>query len=114
MNERRDGGFEAVLAFAQFIPVRRAAEGAGRGGGGICQHLQPGVARDALDPEPGGFRAGARAVAFDAGGRVVSAGCVTLVAEPQGDEPWLEFGDGAGASAAGIDLFVPESLAALE
>ena len=82
MNDRRDGGFEAVLAFAQFILVRSAAEGAGRGGGGICQHLQPGVARDEPDAEPGSFRAGARAVAFDAGGRVVSAGCVWLVAEP--------------------------------
>ena len=72
MNERRYGGFEAVLAFAQFISVRRAAEGAGRGEGGICQHLQPGVARDELDPEPGSLRAGAQAVAFDAGGQVVS------------------------------------------
>jgi hypothetical protein len=90
-----------------------AAEGADRGEGGICQHLHLGVARDELYPEPGSFRAGAQAIALDAGRQVVRSGCVSLVMEPQGNEPSLEFGHGAGESAAGIHLFVPESLVAL-
>lgn len=52
MNERRDGGFEVVLAFTQFISVRRAAEGADRGEGSVCRHLHLGVARDELYAEP--------------------------------------------------------------
>jgi hypothetical protein len=114
VNEHSDGRFEVVLAFAQFIPVSRAAEGAGRSECGICQHLHLAVARDELYPEPGSFRAGAQAVALDAGRRVVSSGCVSLVIEPQGNKPSLEFGHGAGESAAGIHLFVTESLVALE
>ena len=55
-----------------------------------------------------------QAVALDAGRQVVSSGCVPLVIEPQGNEPSLEFGHGTGESAAGIHLFVPESLVALE
>jgi hypothetical protein len=34
--------------------------------------------------------------------------------EPQGNEPSLEFGYRAGEGAAGIHLFVPESLIALK
>ena len=37
VNERRDGDFEVVLAFAQFISVRRTAEGADRLVGRIIQ-----------------------------------------------------------------------------
>ena len=114
MNERRDSGFEVVLAFAQFISVRRAAEGADRGEGSICKHLHLGVARDKLYPEPGSFRAGAQAVTLDARRQVVRSSCIPLVIEPQGNEPSLEFGHGAGERAAGIHLFVPESLVALE
>ena len=73
-----------------------------------------GVSRDELYPEPGSFRAGAQAVTLDAGRQVVISGCVSLVIEPQGNEPSLEFGHSAGESAAGIHLFVPESLVALE
>jgi hypothetical protein len=60
VDEHHHGGFEAVLAFAQFTAVRRAAQGADRSERGICQHLHLGVARDELYPEPGSFRAGAR------------------------------------------------------
>ena len=105
---------KGVLAFAQFTAVRRAAQGADRSERGICQHLHLGVARDELYPEPGSFRAGAQAVTLDASRQVVSTGCVPLAIEPQGNEPSLEFGHGAGESAAGIYLFVPESLVALE
>ena len=114
MNEHRDGGFEVVLAFAQFISVRRTAEGADRGERSICQHPHLGIAPDELYSEPGSIRAGAQAVTLDAGSEVVSSDCVSLVMEPQGNEPSLEFGHGAGESAAGIYLFVPESLVALE
>jgi hypothetical protein len=48
VNEHGDGGFEVVLAFVQFIPVSRAAEGADRSVCGICQHLHLAVARDEL------------------------------------------------------------------
>ena len=114
MNERRDGGFEVVLAFTQLISVSRAAEGAGRGEGGVCQHLHLGVTRDELYAEPGSFSAGTQTVTFDAGRRVVLSGCIPLVIKPQGYEPSLEFGHGTGERAAGIHLFVPESFAALE
>jgi hypothetical protein len=45
---------------------------------------------------------------------LVSFRCVSLVMEPQGNEPSLEFGHGTGESAASIHLFVPESLVAHE
>lgn len=89
MNERRDGGFEVLLAFAQFMSVRRAAEGADRGEGSVCQHLHLRVARDELYAEPGSFSAGTQAVTFDAGRRVVLSGCIPLVIKPQGYEPRL-------------------------
>src|SRR5450631_13906 len=114
MNEHRDGGFEAVLAFAQLTAVRRTAEGAGRGECHIGQHPHLGVARDELYPEPGSFRGGAQAVTLDAGREVVASGCISLVMEPQGNEPSLELSHSAGESAAGTGLLVPEPLAALE
>src|SRR5450755_1126847 len=114
MNEHRDGGFEAVLAFAQLTAVRRTAEGAGRGECHIGQHPHLEVARDELYPEPGSFRGGAQAVTLDAGREVVASGCISLVMEPQGNEPSLELSHSAGESAAGTGLLVPEPLAALE
>ena len=103
-----------VLAFAQFIAIWRTADSADRGEGSICQHHQLRITQDELYPELGRFGTGSQAVALDAGRQVVSSLCVFSSPEPQGYEPSLEFGQGAGEGAAGIELFVPEPLVALE
>jgi hypothetical protein len=106
VNERRDGGFEVVLAFAQLIPVSRAAEGADRGEGGICQHLHLRVARDELYPEPGSFRAGAQAVTLDTGRQIVRSGCIPLaIAVQAGIVEGLRPGSRQPARRSDPDMF---------
>jgi hypothetical protein len=97
----------------QSIPVRRAAEGADHGEGGIASISTSGRPRR-VEPGTGSFRAGAQAVTLDAGRQVVHFGCIPLMMKPQNNEPSLEFSHGAGERTAGIHQFVPESLVALE
>ena len=113
-DERLDGRLELTLGRAQLLTARGAGECSRGLEGGVGEVHQLWVPADKLYAEPGGFRCGTQAVAFDAGLSGFLPARVRLRTEPKGDESSLQLGDGRREASAGVRLLLSATLVALE
>ena len=114
LDECLDGRLELVLGRAQLLSARWAGKCSRGLEGGVREVHQLRVPADKLYPEPGDFCCGTQAVALDVGLSGFLPARVPLRAEPQGNEPCLQLGDGRCKASNGIRLLLPTTLVALE